>query len=57
MSEVDLCLPGSPGQLYNIAEDPGEQNNLWDQHLEMVERLTELLEGYKRLGRSVPIVG
>jgi len=48
--------PGSPGQLYNIAEDPAEQNNLWDQHPEIVERLIDLLEGYKESGRSVPIV-
>ena len=48
--------PGSPGQLYNIAKDPGEQNNLWDQHPEMVERLTALLGGYKESGRSGPVV-
>jgi len=40
----------------NIAEDPAEQNNLWDQHPEIVERLIDLLEGYKESGRSVPIV-
>ena len=39
--------PGSPGQLYNIAEDPKEENNLWDDHPEIVERLTTLLERYK----------
>lgn len=39
--------PGSPGQLYNIVEDAQEQNNLWDEHPEIVERLTALLERYK----------
>jgi len=46
--------PGSPGQLYNIAEDPKEENNLWGDHPEIVERLTALLEGYRNQGRSVP---
>jgi arylsulfatase A-like enzyme len=32
--------PGDPaGQLYNLAEDPGETTNLYDQHPEIVERL------------------
>ena len=47
--------PNSPGQLYNIAEDPGEQNNLWDQRPEIIERLTALLEKQKEAGRSVPL--
>ena len=47
--------PNSPGQLYNIAEDPGEQNNLWDQRPEIIERLIALLEKQKEAGRSVPL--
>jgi hypothetical protein len=47
--------PGTPGQLYNIAEDPKEKNNLWDSHLEVVRHLTALLDKYKREGRSVPV--
>jgi arylsulfatase A-like enzyme len=39
--------PNSPGQLYNIAEDPVEQNNLWDRYPEMIKRLTALLEAYR----------
>ncbi len=42
------------GQLYNIFQDPGEANNLWLQRPEIVKRLTELLEKYKKTGRSQP---
>ena len=43
-----------PGQLYNLKDDPGETNNLWDKHPEIVERLSALLEKYKRDGRTRP---
>ena len=47
--------PGeATGQLYNISEDSGETNNLWLQRPEIVKRLTELLEKYKKEGRSQP---
>lgn len=37
--------PGDPkGQLYNLAEDPGEESNLWKKHPEIVERLTKRLQ-------------
>ncbi len=36
--------PGGPtGQLYNLADDPGEQNNLYQKHPEIVKELTALL--------------
>jgi len=44
--------PGSPGQLYNLANDPYEENDLWDKLPEQVERLTNLLEKYKKQGYS-----
>ena len=47
-------VPGSPGQLYNLGEDPLEQNDLWEKHPEIVARLTALLERYKKEGRSAP---
>ncbi len=46
--------PGTPGQLYNLAEDPGERHNLYDAHPEIVARLRALLERYRRSGRSAP---
>jgi len=46
--------PGSPGQLYNLANDPYEQHDLWDKHPEKVEHLTGLLERYKKQGYSRP---
>jgi len=48
--------PGAPGQLYNLEEDPYEQNDLWDAHPEIVEKLTKLLERYKKEGRSAPLL-
>jgi arylsulfatase A len=48
--------PGGPqGQLYNLASDPAEQNNLWLTQPAEVARLTALLEKYKTQGRSRPL--
>jgi arylsulfatase A len=46
--------PGTPGQLYDLAEDPGETHNLWAVRPDIAAELTALLEKYKRDGRSVP---
>jgi hypothetical protein len=35
------------GQLYDLAVDPSEQNNLWDEKPEMVRKLTLMLEAEK----------
>jgi arylsulfatase A-like enzyme len=43
---------GPKGQLYNLADDPGEMKNLWLDKPEIVDRLTKLLEQYKKEGRS-----
>lgn len=52
--------PGSKGaeglpdlQLYNLAADVGERQNIRAQHPEIVERLTALLQRYQAEGRSV----
>ena len=45
--------PDDPqGQLYNLTDDPKEQNNVWSQHPAVVKRLTERLNQIKRSGRS-----
>jgi arylsulfatase A-like enzyme len=41
-----------PGQLYNLAQDPAEQKNLYADHPEVVTRLAALLEKYKKDSRS-----
>lgn len=49
--------PGEPkGQLYDMHADPAEERNVYDQHPELVQRLTDLLEHYKKSGRSAPRV-
>jgi arylsulfatase A-like enzyme len=40
------------GQLYNLEDDPEEQNNLWLKKPEIVRHLSALLEKYKTNGRS-----
>jgi arylsulfatase A len=35
--------PGSPGQLYNIKKDPGEETNLYYKYLRIVNKLKKLL--------------
>ena len=47
---------GEPeGQLFNLATDPAEANDVYTKHPEIVQRLTELLARYEREGRSVSI--
>jgi arylsulfatase A-like enzyme len=47
--------PGEPqGELFNLAEDPAEANNLYLERPEVVKSLAALLEKYKRQGHSRP---
>ena len=46
--------PDAPGQLYNLADDPGETENLYQKHPEIVGQLKALLEQTKQSGRSAP---
>ena len=41
-----------PGQLYNLDDDLGEQNNLYNEYPELVEELQTLLEQYQDRGYS-----
>ncbi len=50
MGEPDPSLP--PGQLYNLAKDRDEAENLYEDHPEIVQRLTALLIEYRAQGRS-----
>ncbi len=46
--------PGGPeGQLYNMANDPYETTNLWQEEPAVVERLSNLLRTWREEGRSV----
>lgn len=46
---------GEPvGQLYNLADDLSETNNLYTQHPEIVKRLSEKLANIRTSGRSRP---
>ena len=44
--------PEAPGQLYNLATDPGETTNLYFQHPEKVRELKALLDASKAAGRT-----
>ena len=45
--------PGEPkGQLYDLDKDPAEKNNVWAENPAIVQRLTELLDKYKKQGHS-----
>ena len=43
---------GPTGQLYNLSDDPGEQNNLFQQHTDIVSRLTSELDQVVEDGSS-----
>jgi arylsulfatase A-like enzyme len=46
--------PDAPGQLYHLAKDPGETNNIYSKHPEIVSELKALLEQARESGRSAP---
>lgn len=52
--EINPQAGEAQGQLYNLRDDPAEQNNLWLKQRDIVARLTALLEKYQREGRSTP---
>lgn len=43
---------GPQGQLYNLKDDPGEEENLWSERPEIVRRLSDELAQIKASGRS-----
>ncbi|MGD8238035.1 MAG: sulfatase-like hydrolase/transferase, partial [Armatimonadota bacterium] len=45
--------PDTIGQLYDMDEDPYETTDLYEAKPEIVRALTDMLEGFKRSGRSV----
>jgi arylsulfatase A len=46
-------VPGGPaGQLHDMEADPAETTNLWDEHPDVVERLTARLDDCRTAGRS-----
>lgn len=48
------AAPDAPGQLYDLAEDPGETRNLYHAEAEKRDELRALLERLKSSGRSAP---
>jgi len=46
--------PDAPGQLYNLADDPGETTNLYHKHPDIVRELKAKLDEFKSSGRSAP---
>ena len=42
----------TPGQLYNLGNDPHETNDLWDTHPEIVEHMRNALDGYRDSGHT-----
>ena len=46
--------PDAPGQLYNLTTDPGETQNLYRKHPDIVKELKQKLDHYVATGRSRP---
>ena len=46
--------PDAPAQLYNLANDPGETTNLYNERPKIVKSLKAKLEEFKKSGRSAP---
>jgi hypothetical protein len=47
--------PQAPGQLYDLANDPGETTNLYFKYPDIVNELKGKLEEFKKSGRSAPV--
>ena len=47
--------PEAPGQLYNLALDPGETNNLYFERPDILQELRTQLDHYIDSGRSAPV--
>lgn len=48
----DAAPGGPPGQLYDLTKDPGESENVYLKHPDVVARLTALLDRYRQQGYS-----
>ncbi len=49
---LDPAPDGPQGQLYDVAKDPAETDNVYLQHPDVVARLTTLLDRYRQQGYS-----
>ena len=56
-AHVDPAPDGPKGQLYNLAADPEERNNLYQKRPDVVDSLATLLEKYQHQGYSRPMSG
>ena len=45
-------VPGGPGQLYNLKDDPAEEHNLYAERPDIVSRMAARLMAFKNAGRS-----
>lgn len=52
--DLENTAPTAPGQLYNLAKDPGERTNLYFEHPELVRELKGKLDECRHSGRSAP---
>jgi len=53
LREADVPEDAPPMQLYDMASDPEEQNNLFSEKQEVVEELLGILDRYREGDRSV----
>ncbi len=52
---VNVAPGGPAGQLYDLARDPHEMHNLYQERPEIVDRLTKLLATYQKQGYTRPM--
>ena len=50
----DSKLKGLKGELYNLKNDPSEKTNFYTERPEIVDRMTKIMNKYRREGRSAP---
>jgi len=52
--KIPETAPNAPGQLYDLAKDPGETTNLYEKESEKRVAIQALLKKLKESGRSAP---
>ncbi len=56
-ASVEPAAGGPKGQLYDMAKDPAELNNLYQKRPDIVDSLATLLQKYKTQGHTRPLTG
>ncbi len=53
----DVIITNKPGMVFDLSNDPHEENNLWNERQDVVKKLQIVLDQYVIADRSAPVLG